>query len=70
MGDGEPEVGQAAKLRDRGMDAGRDKTTRRANDFCFSQIVSRPEMKNISLFPKAKSGLYPLPSRPDQRGVS
>ena len=31
--------------------------------------MSRPEIKNISLYPKAKSGLYPLPSRPTQRGV-
>ena len=37
---------------------------RRANRFRFSEIMSSPEIKNISLFPKAKSGLhhmYPVP---------
>ena len=32
--------------------------------------LSSPEIKNISLYPKPKSGLYSLPSRPDKRGVS
>ena len=32
--------------------------------------MSSPEMKNISLFPKAKSGLYPPPSRPTQRALA
>ena len=31
--------------------------------------MSSPEIKNISLYPKAKSGAYLSPSRPDQRGV-
>jgi hypothetical protein len=31
--------------------------------------MSSPEIKNISLFQKTKSGLYPHPSRPTQRGV-
>jgi hypothetical protein len=31
--------------------------------------MSSPEIKNTSLYPKAKSGLYPPPSRPAQRGV-
>jgi hypothetical protein len=42
---------------------------RRANQFRFSEIMSSPGNKNISLYPKPKSGLYPLPSRPDQRGA-
>jgi hypothetical protein len=42
---------------------------RRASLFWFSESVSSPEIKNISLFPKGKSGLYPHPSRPAQRGV-
>jgi hypothetical protein len=47
----------------------RDKLTRRANQFRFTEMVSSPEIKNISLFPKAKSALYLSPSRSDQRGA-
>jgi hypothetical protein len=39
------------------------------NHFRFTEIVSSPKVKNISLFQKPKSGLYPFPSRPAQRGV-
>ena len=35
--------------------AARDKTTRRANHFRFSETVSSPKIKNISLYPKGKS---------------
>jgi hypothetical protein len=37
--------------------------------FWFSEHVSSPKIKNISLFQKYKSGLYLLPSRPAQRGA-
>jgi hypothetical protein len=33
----------------------RDKLTRRANHFCFSEIVSSPGIKNIPLSPSGKS---------------
>ena len=36
------------------------------NNFRFSEVVSSPKIKNISLFQKAKSGLYrmhPVPTR-------
>ncbi len=50
---------------------GRDKTTRRANHFRFSEIVSSPAIKNISLYQKSRLGLYPLiPSRPEGRSRS
>jgi hypothetical protein len=41
-------------------------STRRANHFGFSEIVSSPKMKNISLFPNSKQGYihaYPVPIR-------
>src|SRR6478672_934876 len=47
----------------------RDKLTRRANHFGFSEVLSSPGIKNISLSPSGKSKLYPSPSRPTQRGV-
>src|SRR5260221_6721470 len=47
---------------------GCDKVARRRH-FCFPEIVSSPKIKNISLFPKAKSVAYLWPSRPTQRGV-
>ena len=37
--------------------------------FCFSEYMSSPKIKNISLYPKGKSGAYLSPSRPAQRGV-
>ena len=48
----------------------RDKLTRRANHFGFAENLSSPKIKNISLFPKAKSGAHLSPSRPGKRGVS
>ncbi|WP_212442906.1 hypothetical protein, partial [Bradyrhizobium sp. AUGA SZCCT0431] len=39
---------------------------RRANQFRFTEIVSSPEIKNISLFPKANQGHifgHPVPLR-------
>jgi len=47
----------------------RDKLTRRANHFRFTEIVSSPRIKNISLYQKAKSVVHSCPSRPTQRGV-
>ena len=44
----------------------RDELTRRAKHFRFTEMVSSPGIKNISLFPKTKSGLYrihPVPLR-------
>src|SRR5258705_13304995 len=44
----------------------RDKTTRRANHFRFTEFVSSPKIKNISLYPKEKSGHifgHPVPVR-------
>ena len=35
---------------------GCDKTTRRANHFRFTEIMSSPEIKNISLFQKTNQG--------------
>src|SRR5258708_1668714 len=45
------------------------KVARRANHFRFSEFVSILKIKNISLLPKAKSGAYLSPSRPNQRGA-
>jgi len=42
---------------------------RRANLFGFTELMSSPKIKNISLYPKAKSGAYLSPSRSDQRGA-
>jgi hypothetical protein len=36
----------------------------------ISKFVSSPLCKNISVFPKPKSGLYDSLSRPTQRGVA
>jgi hypothetical protein len=42
-----------------------------ANHFRFSEVVSSPEIKNISLFPKRKSGyIASIPSRPEGRRPS
>ena len=44
----------------------RDKLTRRANHFRFTEIMSSPEIKNISLYQKCKSGYiacHPVPTR-------
>ncbi|MBR1143677.1 hypothetical protein [Bradyrhizobium sp. AUGA SZCCT0431] len=49
------------------MTVGCDKSARRANQFRFSEIVSSPETKNISVYQKGKSGAYVWPSRPTQR---
>src|SRR6266700_4937931 len=35
----------------------------------YTKLMSSLEIKNISLFPKAKSGAYLSPSRPAERGV-
>jgi hypothetical protein len=35
--------------------------------FRFSEVMSSPKIKNISLFQKAKSALHLWPSRPTQR---
>jgi hypothetical protein len=43
---------------------GCDKTTRRANQFGLSEIVSSPGIKNIPLAPSGKSFLQLCPSRP------
>jgi len=43
---------------------GCDKSTRRANHFGFSEIVSSPGIKNISLNPPGKSALLVRPSHP------
>jgi hypothetical protein len=47
----------------------RDKLTRRANHFGFSEVLSSPGIKNISLSPPGKSGAHQLPSCPAKRGV-
>ena len=50
-------------------DLSRDKLTRRANHFGFSEIMSSPRIKNISLSPPGKSKAHQLPSCPEKRGV-
>jgi hypothetical protein len=40
-----------------------------ANQFGFAEVVSSPEIKNISLYPNGKSGAHMWPSRPAQKGV-
>jgi hypothetical protein len=43
-------------------------TARRANHFRFTEIVSSPEIKNISLYQKRDSGYIScIPSRPEGR---
>src|SRR6266568_2892385 len=45
---------------------GCDKVTRRANRFCFAEILSSPGIKNISVFTNPKSPLHhihPVPFR-------
>ena len=37
-----------------------NKTARRANHFGFSEIVSSPRIKNISVFTNPKSTIYPI----------
>ena len=45
-----------------------NETARRANHFRFTEILSSPKIKNISLFPKTKQWHY-LPVPPDKRGA-
>ena len=47
----------------------RDKLTRRANHFGFSEVMSSPGIKNISLSPPGKSRAHQLPSCSAKRGV-
>jgi hypothetical protein len=42
---------------------------RRANHFGFTETVSSPKIKNISLFQKGETVAYLSPSRPGKRGV-
>ena len=47
---------------------GCDKTARRANHFWFSEIVSSPEIKDISLYPKKnKRYIFTHPVPPEGR---
>jgi hypothetical protein len=43
----------------------RDKLTRRANHFGFSEIMASPRIKNILLSPPGKSRAHQLPSCPE-----
>ena len=53
----------------RPMVLSRAKLTRRANHFGFSEVMSSPGIKNISLSPTGKSRAHQLPSCSAKRGV-
>src|SRR3977135_3335880 len=47
----------------------RDKLTRRANHFRFTEDGVKPQNKKYFAFPEMKNGVYLSPSRPTQKGV-
>jgi hypothetical protein len=59
-------MGTGATVPEQCRDVRRDKIARRANQFRFTEIVSSPKIKNISLYPKTNQWHilgHPVPLR-------